>query len=41
MAALSFLLALGLRLGLDPLVRLPADAWLALLLFTVVCGVVF
>lgn len=41
MAALSFVLALGLRLGLDPLVRLPADAWLALLLFTAVCGVVF
>ncbi len=41
MAALSFLLALGLRLGVDPLLRLPADAWLALVLFTMVCGIVF
>ena len=41
MASLSFLVALGLRLGLDPLYAMPADTWLALLLFTLVCGVVF
>ncbi len=41
MAALSFLVALALRLGLDPLFTMPADTWLALLLFTLVCGIVF
>jgi O-antigen biosynthesis protein WbqV len=41
MAALSFLVALGLRLGVDSFSRIPTDAWLAMLLFTVVCGVVF
>ncbi|MHA1600630.1 MAG: polysaccharide biosynthesis protein [Alphaproteobacteria bacterium] len=41
MAALSFLVALALRLGLDSIYSLPADVWLALLLFTVVCSGVF
>ncbi len=41
MAAFSFLVALSLRLGFGPLAGLPADVWLAMFLFTVVCGVVF
>jgi len=41
MAAISFLVALSLRLGFGPLLGLPADVWLAMFLFTAVCGVVF
>jgi len=41
MAALSFLVALVLRLGVDSFNRIPTDAWLAMLLFTLVCGGVF
>lgn len=41
MAAVSFILAVALRVGFDALPQLPSDLWFALLAFTTVCGSVF
>jgi FlaA1/EpsC-like NDP-sugar epimerase len=41
MAALSFLTAIALRLGFGSIFNIPRDTWLAMGLFTVVCGIVF
>jgi O-antigen biosynthesis protein WbqV len=41
MAALSFLVAIALRLGFGSIFSIHTDTWLAMGLFTVVCGIVF
>ncbi len=41
MAAASFVAALVLRLGIDGMLLDSTNLWLALILFTVVCGAVF